>query len=187
MSTLSLSKENNRLTAQRNRLFFVIGAFGIVNICLSLTVYCMIGKERVIVVPPVVSNEFWVASDSVSDGYLEQMTSFFASLVLNVNPSNFAKRTEQLLQHVDSASYANVKAEMMSQGEDIKNRALTSSFHPISFQINRKSLIVEVKGELRLLSGNTPIGNGTHTYQIHYTNRNGKLFILTFKEVKNVH
>lgn len=146
----------------------------------------MIGKERVIVVPPIISHEFWVATDSVSDSYLEQMTSFFSGLVLNVNTSNFAKRTEQLLQHVDAASYATVKAEMMSQEEDIKRRALTSSFHPISFNIDRKNLMVEVKGELRLLSGNTPIGTGTRAYQIHYTHRHGKLFILNFKEVKNV-
>ncbi len=186
MKAQFLAKEYNQLTSQRNRLFYVIGVLGVVNILLAATVYFMIGKERVIVVPPVVSNDFWVATDSVSDSYLEQMTSFFSSLVLNVNPSNFSKRSEQLLQHVDPLSYAIVKAEMTEQEVDINRRALTSAFHPMSFKIDRKNLTVEVKGELRLLSGNTPIGSGTQSYQIRYSNRNGKLYILDFKEVRNV-
>jgi conjugal transfer pilus assembly protein TraE len=181
-----LAKDNNQLTAQRNRLFYVIGISGVVNVLLAASVYFMIGKERVIVVPPVVSHDFWVATDSVSDSYLEQMTSFFSGLVLNVNPSSFSKRSEQLLQHVDPASYGRVKAEMTEQEVDINNRALTSSFHPISFKVDRKNLMVEVKGELSLMSGNTAIGSGTRSYQIQYANRNGKLTIVNFKEVKNV-
>lgn len=179
-----LAKEHNQITSQRNRLFYVIGVSGIVNILLALSVYFMVGKERVIVVPPIVSSDFWVATDSVSDSYLEQMTSFFASLVLNVNASNFAKRSEQLLQHVDPLSYSRVKAEITEQEGDINRRALTSAFHPMSFNIDRKNLVVELKGELRVFSGNTLIGSGTHVYQIRYSNRNGKLYILDFKEVK---
>lgn len=181
-----LSKVNNKLTSQRNRLVYALGVSGMVNVLLAATVYFMIGKERVIVVPPIVSSDFWVASDSVSDSYLEQMTSFFAGLVLNVNASSFAKRSEQLLQHVDPASYARVKAEITEQELDIQNRVLTSSFHPISFKVDRKNLSVEVKGELAVLSGNTSIGTGIHSYQIQYTNRNGRLYIVSFKEVKNV-
>lgn len=186
MKAQFLAKEYNQLTSQRNRLLYVVGVLGVVNILLAATVYFMVGKERIIVVPPVVSNDFWVATDSVSDSYLEQMTSFFSSLVLNVNPSNFSKRSDQLLQHVDPLSYARVKAEITEQEIDINRRALTSAFHPMSFKIDRKNLIVEVKGELRILSGNTAIGSGTPTYQIRYSNRNGKLYILDFKEVRNV-
>jgi hypothetical protein len=75
---------------------------------------------------------------------------------------------------------------MADQEVDINNRALTSSFHPISFKIDRKNLMVEVKGELSLMSGNTAIGSGARSYQIRYANRSGRLFILNFKEVKNV-
>ena len=185
MKEQSLAKEHNQVSAQRNRLLYVIGVSGIVNIFLAASIYFMVGKERVIVVPPVVSNDFWVATDSVSDSYLEQMTSFFSSLVLNINPSNFAKRSEQLLQHVDPVSYARVKAEMTEQEADINRRALSSAFHPVSFKIDRKDLIVEVKGELRVFSGNTSIGTYTRSYQIRYSNRNGKLYILELKEVKN--
>lgn len=181
-----LSKVNNKLTSQRNRLVYAVGVSGVVNVLLAATVYFMVGKERVIVVPPIVSSDFWVASDSVSDSYLEQMTSFYSNLVLNVNPSSFSKRSEQLLQHVDPASYARVKSEMAEQEVDIQNRALTSSFHPISFKIDRNNLSVEVKGELAVLSGNTSIGTGTHSYEIRYSNRNGRLYIVSFKEVKNV-
>jgi ABC-type sugar transport system substrate-binding protein len=56
----------NQTLAQRNRLFLVLGVSGLMNILLGISNFAMMGKERIVVVPPVVSHEFWIASDSDS-------------------------------------------------------------------------------------------------------------------------
>jgi conjugal transfer pilus assembly protein TraE len=84
MKAETLVNTFNQTIAQRNRLLLVLGISGLMNILLGSSLFCVIGKERVLVVPPVISREFWIASDSVSDSYLEQMSEFFSSLVLNV-------------------------------------------------------------------------------------------------------
>lgn len=145
----------------------------------------MIGRERVIIVPPVTSNQFWVAADSVSDSYLEQISEFFASLVLNVTPSNLVVRREQLLQHVDPSTYAAVKLQLVEQETEVTRRGMSTTYHPSSFKIDRKKLLVEMKGELRILLGNAPLEYNTKIYQIQFSNHNGRLYIKQFKEVKS--
>jgi conjugal transfer pilus assembly protein TraE len=185
MKAETLVNTFNQTIAQRNRLLLVLGISGLMNILLGSSLFCVIGKERVLVVPPVISREFWIASDSVSDSYLEQMSEFFSSLVLNVTPSSFSARSEQLLQHVDPSTYSIVKTQLVEQGMEVTRRAMSTSFHPISFKVDRKNLMVEVKGELKILIGNSPIETKTQVYQIQFSHRNGRIYIREFKEVQH--
>jgi type IV conjugative transfer system protein TraE len=186
MKAKTLVNAFNQTIAQRNRLLLVVGVSALLNVLLGMSTFFMIGKERVIVVPPVVSHEFWIASDSVSDSYLEQMSEFFSGLVLNVTPSSFSSRSEQLLQHVDPSTYALVKAQLVEQGTEVARRAMSTNFHPVSFKIDRKNLIVEVKGDLKILIGNSPIETMSKNYQIQFSHRNGRIYIREFKEVQHV-
>jgi conjugal transfer pilus assembly protein TraE len=186
MKAETLVNTFNQTVGQRNRLLLALGVSGLMNVLLSLSLFSLIGKERVLVVPPVVSREFWVATDSVSDSYLEQMSEFFSSLVLNVTPSSFSTRSEQLLLHVDPSTYSIVKTQLVEQGIEVARRAMSTSFHPLSFKVDRNSLMVEVKGELKILIGNSPIETKIQAYQIQFSHRNGRIFIKEFKEVQHV-
>ena len=65
---------------------------------LSLVVILgLIGRERIIVVPPSLEKSFWVSGNTVSREYLEQMGAFVAWLVLDVSPSSIRWKTETLL------------------------------------------------------------------------------------------
>ena len=183
MKKTILSHHYNLILTQRNALFAIALGSLIVILLLAITVFYMVGRERIILVPPVMTNRFWVSSDDLSDSYLEQMSDFFVSLVLNVTPSSFEVRSQQLLQHVDPNSYAAVKTQMVEQEVEIKKRAMTTNFHATSFKIERKQLLVEVKGELRVIIGTAMLETKTKTYQIQFNHRQGRLYIKQFKEV----
>lgn len=185
MKTSVLATQHNQIVAQRNLLLIVSGSSIVLNLMLGGINYYMVGRERIIISPPVVNSQFWVTSDSVSDSYLEQMSEFYAGLVLNVTPNNFASRSQQLIQHVDPGTYSVVKAQMVEQQSEITRRAMSTSFHPVSFKIDRKNLLVEIKGELRVTMGNSQMESKSKTYQIQFNHRHSRLYIKQFKEVTN--
>lgn len=185
MKTSILATNFNQVLAQRNLFFTLTVVSLLLNILLGGISYYCIGRERIVVSPPVVNTQFWVSSDTVSDSYLEQMSGFFVGLVLNVSPNNFVARSQPLLQHVDSGSYAVMKAQLIAQHAEIERRAMSTNFHPISYKIDREKLLVEVKGELRIMIGGASMELKSTTYQIQYVQRQGRLFIKRFNEIKN--
>jgi len=185
MNTQVLIESYNKVVTERNRLLVVSGVIGMVAILLALSNVYLIGKERIVIVPPVVSQEFWVASNTVSDSYLEQMSQFFAGLLLNVTPNTFGANAEHLLQNVVPENHAAVKSQLVQQKFEIERRGMTTSFHPASFKIDRKNLCVEIKGELRILVGNAALESKTRTYRIKFVHQYGRLFIQSFNEVQN--
>ena len=48
----------------------------------------MINRERIVIVPPVINQAFWVNSQTVSPEYLSQISSFLVQLRLNMTPSS---------------------------------------------------------------------------------------------------
>lgn len=186
MNSKSLTQDYKRILTERNRLLIAFSVAGGLNILLGLSLFYLVGKERIVVVPPIVSRDFWVSTDAVSDSYLEQMADFFAGLLLNVTPSSFATRFEHLLQHVEPGAYHTFKSQLVEQQLEIERRALSSSFYPSSFKIDKKRLLVELKGELKLMVGNAPLQSQSKVYELHFVQRQGRLYIQHFKEVTHV-
>ena len=186
MKTQNLRQNYHKVLRERNRLFIAFSVAGGLSMLLGLTNFYLVGKERVVVVPPIVSRDFWIATDSVSDSYLEQMTEFFAGLLLNVTPNSFSVRAEHLLQHVEPKAYPAIKAQLVEQQMEIQRRAMSTSFHPSSFKIDRGRLLVELKGELMMWVGNAPIESQSKTYQLQFVQHQGRLYIQQFKELQHV-
>ena len=109
----ALSSRNQAIT-ERNRLLIGFAAAGGLSLLLGFSVFWLVGKERVVIVPPIVNRDFWVGTDTVSDSYLEQMSEFFSGLLLNVNPNSFKTRAEHLLQHVAPNAYPVLKTPKQS-------------------------------------------------------------------------
>ena len=186
MNAITLTQTYNKVLSERNRLLIALSILGGLCVLLGLSNFYLIGRERVIVVPPLVSRDFWVATHIVSDSYLEQMAEFFAGLLLNVTPSSFATRAEHLLQHVASDAYPAIKAQTVTQQLELERRAMSTSFHPTSFKVDRARLLVELKGQLKVVVGNAPLDTQSKTYQLQFVQQQGRLYIKQFSEVPNV-
>lgn len=186
MNTKSLFDNYNRILTERNRLLIAFGVASGLSLLLGGSVFCLVGKERVVVVPPIVNRDFWVATDTVSDSYLEQMAEFFGGLLLNVTPNSFATRSEHLLQHVAPNAYPKLKTQLVEQQLEIERRALSTTFHPSSFKVDRNKLLVELKGELKIFVGHASTESQRKTYHIQFIQHHGRLYIQQFSEVPHV-
>src|SRR5690242_10433642 len=124
MNTKNLLDIYNRILIERNRLLIALSITVGLSLLLGFSVFCLVGKERVVIVPPIVNRDFWVATDTVSDSYLEQMAEFFAGLLLNVTPNSFATRSEHLLQHVAPNAYPVLKTQLVAQKLELERRAM---------------------------------------------------------------
>jgi len=180
-----LDAHNQRLT-ERNRLFIGFAVASLLAFLLGFSVFCLVGKERIVIVPPIVNRDFWVGTDTVSDSYLEQMSEFFAGLLLNVNPNSFKTRAEHLLQHVAPNAYPTLKTQLVERQLELERRAMSTAFYPASFKVDRHKLLVELKGELKILVGNAPVESQTKTYHIQFSQHHGRLYIQQFMEVPHV-
>ncbi len=176
----------NTLLSQRNRLLMATGMLGVLCVLLGASNFYLIGKERIIIAPPIIHREFWISTDDVSDHYLEQMSQFFAGLLLNVSPSTFAVNAEHLLAHVVPERFASLKAQLVQQKMELERRGMSTSFHIHRFKIDRKKLIVELQGELKILVANTPIESSTKIYALKFVQQQGRLWIQAFEEVPHV-
>lgn len=153
MNSHTLDAHKNTLLKQRKLLVFACIFLSSLLILLGVSNLLLIGRERVVIVPPVVSSKFWVAIDSVSDSYLEQMADFWGGLLLSANETNFQVRAAQLLEHTDPDSYSAVKSMLTEQQQVIEQRGISTSFTAQSFQIDKNKLLVLVMGHLKSMVG----------------------------------
>lgn len=186
MKATLLTKQYNRLLSQRNHLLVVLTVASLLSLLLAAAVLCLIGKKRTIIVPPTFNQAFWLDSNTVSDSYLEQMSRYFAGLLLNVTPNSFANQSEHLLQHVAAENFAIVKAQLLEQQKEITDKAISTTFHITHFKIDRKHLWVELKGELKVLMANAQVISKTKTYQLKFDYKQGQLYLQSFNEVLHV-
>lgn len=183
MKTGVLVDEYNKAIQWRNRLLFVsLGLFAL-NIIQGVSVYSLISRKSTIVVPANFHREFSISDYNVSDSYLEQWSHYFSSLLLNVTPETFEGNSNLLLQHVLSNDYSSFKSQLTQQKQELSKKGISSTFYISNFKIYRKPLRVKLRGELRLMVGNSSMETKSNTYQIEYVNQHGRLYIKSFKEI----
>lgn len=184
MNTQVLSESYNKILTERNRLLLAFSITSVLSLLLGASNFYLIGKERIVVVPPIVTREFWVAANAVSEVYLQEMAQYFASLLLNITPNTFAVNAEHLLQNVAPEHFALLKSQLVKQQLEIEKRGLSTIFYPAQFKIDKKQLLVELQGQLKILIGNETLESKTKTYQIKFIPHQGRLFIQFFKEIE---
>lgn len=177
------------LSLQKNKLLkevFLLRAFCaflmVLVFLLGLSTFYQIGRERILILPPIIKNGFWIASDTAEDKYLIEMAEFWGGLLLTANESNFNFRRKHLLEHVDSRYYTPVKKTIIEQEHRIK-RGITSSFSPKSFKVDNKKLLVELEGILQIYEGGREVKTQEAKFKIGFTMRESRIFVKSFEEI----
>lgn len=185
MKQKNLITMQSKTAIQRNMAIGLLVMTTALSLVLSITVFYLKDKERVVVVPSVINRDIWVGSKDVSDSYLEQMSEFLIGLVLNVTPSNFKVRTEHLLSHADEASYGVIKEKLTKEQLEIERRGLSTFFMVEGFKVYKGILKVEIKGVLKTWIGASLAESKQKIYQVEYVYRNGRLYIKNLMELKH--
>jgi len=156
----------------------------LLNILLGIGVISLVGREKVILVPPTVSTTFWVKNNQVSAEYLAEMSHFFAFLRFNNTPVTMENQREILLRYVSPEYYESLKIELISEANRIVKDRISTAFYPIDIKIDAKHLEALVIGDLRTTIGTNELPAKRCTYKISYKYNNYRLLIKKLVEVK---
>ncbi|WP_068637795.1 type IV conjugative transfer system protein TraE [Thauera butanivorans] len=145
--------------------------------------YLQFGRERTIVVPPTVERSFWIEGGTVSTEYLEQMSLWVASLVLDVTPSNVAYKNELLLQFVAPSAHGTLKEAGELAAVRLKRDNASTQFDLETMRTDTKRLAALMSGKLETYINGQRVSSITRHYLVAYRIASGRAYITAFKEV----
>lgn len=174
--------------AIRRRNGYLVIACGslLLNILLSIGLISMVGREKVIIVPPGISQSFWVNSTAFSPTYLAEMSHFFAVLRFSITPSSAEDQRGTLLRYVSPEYYEALKLQLISEANNMTHNHICTAFYPIDIKVDTKHLEALVAGDLVSTVGNNQLPAKRVTYKIIFTQNNHRLLVKQFIEDKSV-
>ena len=175
-----------KVIEQRNG-YLLLASMGLA-LCLfeTIIIFCLIGRERIVVVPPAIEKSFWVSAQNVSPEYLSEMTTFFANLRLNLTADSAATQRLMLLRYTDADYYGALKSQLVAEADKITEQHLSISFYPTTdVKVETKKLRTIIEGDLKTYVGETALPVKHVRYIITFKYNAGRLLIKSFEEVKN--
>jgi conjugal transfer pilus assembly protein TraE len=152
------------------------------NVLLALKTFSH--HERIIIVPPELHQSFWVEGKEVSHNYLEEMTLFFAHLLLDTSEASAPFHREVILRYANPDSYGALKTQLLEDEQRYKKEQLSTSFKPSVVQVDNKKMIADITGDLLSYVGSKKISQHRETYRFHFHYDRGRLLIDSFVLVK---
>ncbi len=165
---------------QQRHLLLVFTSFLLIT-NLTQAVLSLFKNERVIVVPPDLHQEYWLEKNKVSASYLEEMGLYYASLLLDNSPANFAFKREIILRKAVEHAYGPLKRRLLEDEDRIKKENVATSFQPNSVKVDPNNMSVEITGDLLRYVGEKRISQSRDVYSLGMVYRHGRLLIETFK------
>lgn len=171
------------LKVQRNAIAVVCGILLAINATQSICLFFR--HERVVIVPPQLTQGFWVEGNRFSPQYLEEMALHYAHFLLDVTEKTVLYQGEIILRYVVPETYGNFKAKLLEDEKYLKANHLSTRFAPSNVSVFPNQLKVEVSGELLSYVGDKKISQAKETYRFQFQNRSGRLLIEAFTLVKS--
>lgn len=141
-------------------------------------VFIFCKKERVILVPPVMSQPVWIDGYRVSQTYLMQMGLFLGQLLLSNSAQSILAQMDTVLRYVHPAAYTTVRQYLIREGEHLKKQQGSYHFHVQSTKIDLKTHSIALTGDRESYVGGRRIDAARETYRLTFQFNNG-LYLLT--------
>ncbi len=177
----------NQLLGQRNNALFIIVGLFIISLAQLFMIYRLMNANTMqfTPLPPVLSEPFTISRNSVSSGYLADMSRYFSMLRLNYTPASFPNQMQLLLRYSDARFYGELKQTLNAELTAAKSHDISLAFMPTDTVVNTKALQVIVSGDLIRVVGKTPLASVRVSYQIQYTYHDGVLKVLSMQALSN--
>lgn len=174
----------NELSLAINRLLIALGVVAIIALLLAASVMKLSGKrERVVIVPPNISEPFYLANSYVSEAYLRQMADYYTRLIYNVTPKSVDTQIETLLNHVDSGRYHELRSQLTRKAEEIKSKNLATAFFPTRFDVDEKTMNVYVEGDFAMILGREKQRLERKQFLLIFDYKDGRIWLKQIREV----
>lgn len=174
-----------KMLAQRNG--YMMLSLGLVFVCLvqGILIFVLIGREKIIIVPPDIDKSFWVSSRHVSENYLAEMTRFFVMLRLDVTPERAGIQRETILRYTDPDFYGLLNSQLVQEADRMRDQNISMAFFPSTdIRTNEKKLKAIIEGDLKSWVGDMALPSKHVKYLLSYGYHSGRLFLKSFEEVK---
>jgi conjugal transfer pilus assembly protein TraE len=170
---------------RRNSYLAIACCSLLLNILLGIGIIFLVGREKIILVPPNITATFWVKNNHVSAEYLAEMSHFFAFLRFNNTPATMENQREILLRYVSPEYYETLKIELINEANHMTKERISTIFFPIDIKTDVKHLEVLVTGDLLTTVGTNQLPARRSTYKISYKYNNYRLLIKKLSEVNS--
>ncbi len=172
-----------QLVHVRNRLGVALGIAAFLLVFLLLIIVLLAGnRERIVVLPDVVTEPFTLTAKKVSSSYLRQMADYYTRLVYSTTPQSVDAQIETLLFHVSPKHIPALKSQLIVYADAIKQKNIMSTFYPREFTIDTDNLTIDVVGDFVLLLGSEQLHH-TKVFKLQFLYEQGRLWIKQMEEV----
>ncbi|EAJ7530373.1 putative conjugative transfer protein TraE [Campylobacter jejuni subsp. doylei] len=179
---------------QMDKYIFENITFRIVTLLLSFVILVLIwvilartDSQKVVFMPPkIVNQEFWIAGNQVSKGYLHEMGQFISFNLLNITKENTRNNIDNLLTLVDPKFYQEVKTKLLEQMNYIIDNAISRTFFVSAINADAKGQI-KVFGVVKDIISDKVVRSSQSVLKINYIIEQGRFILndLSIEEEKN--
>ncbi|EAK8288144.1 conjugal transfer protein TraE [Campylobacter jejuni] len=179
---------------QMDKYIFENITFRIVTLILSFVILVLIwvilartDSQKVVFMPPkIVNQEFWIAGNQVSKGYLHEMGQFISFNLLNITKENARNNIDNLLTLVDPKFYQEVKTKLLEQMNYIIDNAISRTFFVSAIDADTKGQI-KVFGVIKDIISDKVVRSSQSVLKINYIIEQGRFILndLSIEEEKN--
>ncbi|EKQ0670951.1 conjugal transfer protein TraE [Campylobacter jejuni] len=179
---------------QMDKYIFENITFRIVTLLLSFVILVLIwvilartDSQKVVFMPPkIVNQEFWIAGNQVSKGYLHEMGQFISFNLLNITKENARNNIDNLLTLVDPKFYQEVKTKLLEQMNYIIDNAISRTFFVSAINADTKGQI-KVFGVVKDIISDKVVRSSQSVLKINYIIEQGRFILndLSIEEEKN--
>lgn len=180
MEHAGLHQKLKMAISQRNILVLLGSVLLFANVVLAICLFSQ--KQRTIVVPANLRQEMEFKGNDISVSYLEEMSTFFSSLLLDLTPKNITHKSKLVLKHVEPSAYHTLQTYFEREQKKHQEYNLATYFHLTEIVTNPELLYVDIYGVLTSQFGTEGAKEQNVSYRIKYKNVAGKLLILDFRQ-----
>lgn len=135
-------------------------------------------KERVVLVPPLVSQVMWVDKYQVSQTYLQQMGLFMGQLLLSNSAESVKLQMETILRFVHPASYTTLRQYLIGEEEHLKKQQGSYHFNIHAIEVHPQTHSVTLTGDRESYVGGKRIDQARESYTLTFKMNHGR-YLLT--------
>lgn len=178
---LSISHaQAQRLLKQRNWL--AIACTGLFGVSVLLTITAA-GRDREVVLQPVLAKPLTLSSSHIDRDYLELVTRDAALLTLNRSPSNLQYWMDSILAITDPRTHGRMKAELMKVFAEQNGSNVSQYFTIEKLSVDPETLTSEVNGILHTVVGSKEVTAEARTFRFVWSYSGVSLKLAGFGQV----
>ncbi|MHB1349771.1 MAG: type IV conjugative transfer system protein TraE [Desulfobulbaceae bacterium] len=178
-TSIYLQKASN-LFVENRLLKSVIVVMALAVAFNSLLVYRAVRYQRVVLIPPQMTGTVEFVQGRPTDTYIRDMSRRIVNLAATYSPPTARAQFEELLFHYAPEAYPEASRSWYSLAGRVEESQVSSAFYPEKISVTENT--IEVFGKLTQFAGNTKITEASKAYLIEYQVRDGRFYVLAFKE-----